>query len=97
MLGLVSFLDWIVSYAINIYVFILIVRAIISWVNPDPYNPVVRILYKLTEPILYPIRRVLWRFSGNIPIDFSPLIAILLLYVFRTIFLKVMNALLLLG
>lgn len=76
-----------VDFAINIYTFLIIVRAIISWVNPDPYNPVVRALDRLTEPILYPIRKVMWRFTGNLPIDFSPLIAIFLIQ-FVGVFIK---------
>ncbi|MFH1646014.1 MAG: YggT family protein, partial [Candidatus Omnitrophota bacterium] len=56
---------------------LIIIRAIISWVNPDPFNPIVQFLYKTTEPILTPIRRVLrMRFSA---IDLSPLIAIFIL------------------
>ncbi len=72
---LIRFID----FAVNIYTFLIIVRAIISWVNPDPYNPIVRTLDRLTEPILNPIRKVMWRISGNLPIDFSPIIAIFLI------------------
>ncbi|HGE72192.1 TPA: YggT family protein [Candidatus Poribacteria bacterium] len=70
-----------IDFAINIYTFLIIVRAIISWVSPDPYNPIVRALDRLTEPILYPIRKMMWRFTGNLPIDFSPLIAIILIQI----------------
>ena len=41
---------------INAYIWIIIARAIISWVNPDPYNPIVRFLYRVTEPVLRPVR-----------------------------------------
>lgn len=71
--------------AIDIYIFIIVIRAIISWVNPDPYNPIVQLLNKLTEPVLRPIRKVLFRVTGNMRIDFSPLIAILLLSIIRRI------------
>ena len=74
-------LTQLIKYAIDIYTFLIVVRAIISWVNPDPYNPVVRTLDKLTEPVLYPIRKVMWRVTGNLPIDFSPLIAIVLIQI----------------
>jgi len=70
-----------INFAINIYTFLIIARAIISWVNPDPYNQVVRILDRFTEPVLYPIRKLLWRVTGNLPIDFSPLIAIVLIQI----------------
>ncbi len=58
------------------YYWIIIVRAVISWVNPDPWNPIVQFLQRVTEPVLAPIRRLLptWRLG----IDFSPLVAILL-------------------
>jgi YggT family protein len=60
---------------LNIYMWIVIARAVISWVNPDPYNPIVRFLYSATEPLLYRVRRRLPLFSGGI--DFSPLLVLL--------------------
>ncbi len=67
-LAIATVLDW----GLTIYMWIIIARAVISWVNPDPYNPIVRFLYQATEPVLYPIRRRL-PMTG---IDFSPLIVI---------------------
>lgn len=58
---------------------LILIRALISWVNPDPNNPIVQFLYKATEPMLYPIRRVLpagLRFG----IDISPLVAFLIVF-----------------
>ena len=49
----------VVDYLLTAYMWIVIARAIISWVNPDPYNPIVRFLYSATEPVLYRIRRLL--------------------------------------
>jgi YggT family protein len=63
---------------LTFYMWIIIARALISWVNPDPYNPIVRFLYNATEPLLYRVRRSLPVFAGGI--DFSPLIIILLIY-----------------
>lgn len=60
------------------YVWVLVARALVSWVNPDPYNPIVQALYKLTEPVLSPVRRVLGSYS--LGIDFSPMIVILVIY-----------------
>tara|TARA_B100000315_G_scaffold256362_1_gene302102 strand:- start:1620 stop:1907 length:288 start_codon:yes stop_codon:yes gene_type:complete len=65
--------------ALNVYMWVIIVRALISWVNPDPYNPIVQFLYRATEPVLGPVRRWLW---GLVPamrfgIDLSPLLVIL--------------------
>jgi YggT family protein len=54
---------------------IVIARAILSWVNPDPYNPIVRFIHNVTEPVLYRIRaKIPVSFGG---IDFSPIIVIL--------------------
>lgn len=61
---------------LNIYWWIILVRALISWVSPDPYNPIVVFLQRATEPVLEPIRRLVppERLGG---IDLSPLIAML--------------------
>ena len=64
-------------YIINIYLFIVVARAVISWVNPDPYNPIVRFLYIATEPVLRYVRGILPIFSG---IDFSPIIVMIALF-----------------
>ncbi len=73
-LALATVLDW----TIMIYIWIVIIRALISWVEPNPYNPIVRFLYSVTEPLLAPIRYYLLR---NMPvgIDLSPMVLILLL------------------
>jgi YggT family protein len=68
-----------------LYMWIVIARAVISWVNPDPYNPIVRFLYSATEPLLYRVRRVLPMFGG---IDFSPLIVILAIVFLQTFLVK---------
>jgi len=60
------------------YMWLIIIRALLSWVNPDPWNPVVQFLTRVTEPVLAPIRRRVpsWRLG----IDLSPLVAILAIY-----------------
>lgn len=69
MLGIATVLD----YALWFYMWIIIARALISWVSPDPWNPIVQFLDRATEPVLSPIRRWLgWRMG----IDLSPLVAI---------------------
>ena len=65
----------ILDIGLSLYMYIIIGRAIISWVNPDPYNPIVRFLNAITEPVLFRIRRRLPLFFGGI--DFSPVIVIL--------------------
>ena len=59
-----------------LYMWVIIARALISWVNPDPWNPIVQFLERVTEPVLAPIRRWIgWRMG----IDLSPIIAILII------------------
>src|SRR5712664_4739924 len=60
------------------YIWIIIARAIVSWVSPDPYNPIVRFLYRVTEPVLRPVRERLP--ISKMGLDFSPMIVILVLY-----------------
>ncbi len=76
----------IIDYILTIYMWIVIIRALISWVNPDPYNPIVQILYRLTDPVLYRVRRYMPRALFSFGIDFSPVIVILIIY-FLQIFL----------
>lgn len=67
----------ILDYALELYKWAFIITALLSWVNPDPYNPIVRFLKTITEPVLYRIRRMLGIYGG---IDFSPIIAILVIW-----------------
>ena len=67
----------VMDIVLTIYMWIIVFRALISWVNPDPYNQIVVFLYRFTEPVLGPIRRKLP--MSNIGIDFSPLIVILVI------------------
>jgi YggT family protein len=60
------------------YFWIIIARAVVSWVSPDPYNPIVRFLYRATEPVLRPIRSRLPTFQMGL--DLSPLVVILAIY-----------------
>jgi YggT family protein len=68
----------ILHIVLNLYMWLVVARAILSWVNPDPYNAIVRFLYNVTEPVLYAIRRRVPVFFGGI--DFSPMIVILAIY-----------------
>ncbi len=77
MTNLLLALAKILHIVLSLYMWLIIARAILSWVNPDPYNPIVRFLYSVTEPVLYAIRRRLPVFFGGI--DFSPMIVILVI------------------
>lgn len=76
---------WLLDKVLDLYSWAFIIAALLSWVNPDPYNPVVRFLRGVTEPVLYRIRRVLNIYGG---IDFSPIIAILGIQFIRMFFIK---------
>ena len=67
-----------IMFVLDIYTWVIIAAAVISWVAPNPYNPVVRLLHRVTEPVLAPIRQLLppWKTFG---LDFSPVIIILLI------------------
>jgi YggT family protein len=77
----------ILDIVLTVLYWLLLIRALISWVNPDPYNPIVQFLYKTTEPILYPIRRIL-PFSLKFGIDISPLIAFLIIIFLKSFLVK---------
>ncbi|MCE2432406.1 MAG: YggT family protein [Candidatus Latescibacteria bacterium] len=62
---------------LKIYGYIIIARALISWINPNPYNPLIRIIYAITDPVLVPIRRLLPDMGG---LDISPFIAIVIIW-----------------
>mgnify|MGYP000029444124 CR=1 FL=1 len=74
LLALATVLHW----ALEIYFWLIIARALISWVNPDPYNPIVRFLYRATEPLLGTLRRRFGLVYGGF--DFSPLVVLAAIY-----------------
>jgi YggT family protein len=67
----------VIDVVLTVYMWIIVARALISWVNPDPYNKIVIFLYRVTEPVLRPLRRFIPR--HNLPIDFAPLIVLLVI------------------
>jgi YggT family protein len=71
-------LSRLLELVITAYIWIIIARAIISWVNPDPYNAIVRFLYRVTEPVLRPVRYRLPTLAMGL--DLSPMVVILVLY-----------------
>jgi YggT family protein len=68
----------VLSLILRFYMWIVIARAVVSWVSADPHNPIVRFLYNATEPLLYRVRRTIPAFIGGI--DFSPMIVIAGIY-----------------
>lgn len=72
---------------LTVYIWLIIARAIISWINPSPYHPVVRFLYRVTEPILSPLRKVIPPIAG---LDITPLIIIFFIYFLQNFLRKLM-------
>jgi YggT family protein len=71
----------VLDYILVFFMFITIARAVLSWVSPDPYNPIVRFIHNVTEPVLYQIRKRLPMMYGGI--DFSPIVVILIIIFLR--------------
>jgi YggT family protein len=71
----------VVDYVLVFFMIITIARAVLSWVSPDPYNPIVRFIHNVTEPVLIQIRKRLPMMYGGI--DFSPIVVILIIIFLR--------------
>lgn len=77
-IGLVAFIFFrVISPLLTLYFWVVIIAALLTWVQPDPYNPLVRMLYSLTEPVFDWIRERMPVVFGGI--DFSPLIVLLVI------------------
>ncbi len=74
-MGILHNLLMFVDMLLNLYMWVVIAAAVISWVSPDPRNPIVRFLYGVTEPVLYRIRRLIPTTFGGI--DIAPMLLIL--------------------
>ena len=73
------------SLLANIFLFSIIIQAVISWINPGSYNPIIGLLSQLTAPILNPVRRYIPPISG---LDLSPMVAIIGLYLVMMLFIQ---------
>jgi YggT family protein len=76
---------------LNIYVWVILASALITWVSPDPRNPIVKILRQITEPVLAPARRLLppWKTGG---LDFSPMIVIFAIWLVEWVLMYLLRA-----
>ncbi len=86
--NLINAIATILSLGLTLYMWVLIARSILSWVNPDPYNPIVKFLYSVTEPVLYPIRKRVPYLGG---LDLSPLILILAILFLQAFLVKTLH------
>lgn len=79
----------VIHLIVSTLLILIVARAIISWVNPDPYNPIVRFLADTTDPLLRPFRRVLPVVGPGF--DLSPLVLLLLLYFVDAFFVELLR------
>ncbi|MDR2861157.1 MAG: YggT family protein [Syntrophobacterales bacterium] len=87
--NMVAALATILHYSLTVYMWIVIIRCLLSWVNPDPYNPIVVFLYRITDPVLSFVRRKL-PFTAVGAFDLSPIVVVLSiwflnLFLYRTL------------
>ena len=78
--NLISTLATILDMGLGLFTILIFARVVLSWVSADPYNPIVQILYQVTEPVLRPIRRRVGNVSG---IDLSPMILLVAIVFLR--------------
>lgn len=74
--NLIEALAQLLGILLSLYMWVIIIRSLISWVSPDPYNPVVQFLYRITEPVLTPIRQ---KIGSRVGIDISPIVVIFII------------------
>jgi len=81
-------LAWIISVVFGIYEFLILIRVLLSWVNVSPFHPLVRILYRLTDPLLKPLQRIIPPIGGTV--DISPVVALILLYIVQRVLISLL-------
>jgi YggT family protein len=84
-------LGGIVHSLITVYIWVVIIAALISWVRPDPYNPIVQVLYRLTEPVYVFIRRYIPTVINGL--DLTPIVIIVALQIIDVILINLLGAL----
>jgi YggT family protein len=67
---------------LSLYGYVIIIRAVLSWFNPNPYSPPVLFIFKITEPVLAPLRQILPDMGG---IDLAPLAAMVLIWLLMSV------------
>lgn len=72
-MSIISSLGTLLDFALSMYTWMILIRVLLSWVNPDPYNPIVQFLLRATDPVLEPLRRMIPPLAG---MDVSPIVAL---------------------
>ncbi|MFQ5457857.1 MAG: YggT family protein [Myxococcota bacterium] len=79
----------VLDMVLTIYLYMIVIRALLSWVNPDPYNPIVRFLRSATDPVLWRAQRLMIRAGLNMGgIDLSPILVIVAIFFLRSFLVK---------
>ncbi len=78
----------ILSFLLSLYIWVVVIRAVLSWVRPDPYNPVVRFISNLVDPVTYRISKIMPTRVGMV--DLSPLILIVIIHLIQAYLLPVL-------
>lgn len=78
-----------IGFALKLYFWVVLLSAVLSWVRPDPYNPVVRVIRQLTEPVFFRVRKLL-PFTYTSGIDFSPIIVLAAIELIDSVVIKTM-------
>jgi len=78
----------IINVVFSIYEFLILIRVLLSWVNVSPFHPLVRILYRLTDPVLKPLQRIIPPIGGTL--DVSPVVALILLYIAQRVLISLL-------
>jgi len=78
---LIQAIAGVLDMLLSLVMIVVIARAVLSWVSPDPYNPIVRIINQISEPVLFPIRRRVPYLGG---MDLSPVIALMVIFFLQT-------------
>jgi len=86
--NLIDAIAQVLNILLHLYMWVIIIRSLLTWVNPDPYNQIVRFLYQITEPVLYPIRKRLPFVGGGL--DLSPVVVILAIFLVQKFFIRTM-------
>ncbi|MBF0417379.1 MAG: YggT family protein [Magnetococcales bacterium] len=81
-MGITGSIGTLLNFLLEIYAWLILGRVLLSWVNPDPYNPIVQFLVRATEPVLEPFRRWIPSFAG---LDLSPIVALLAVHFIQRI------------
>ncbi len=80
--NLISALAMVINAALTLFFWAILIRVLLSWVSPDPFNPLVQTLYRITDPVLRPVQRVIPPLGG---LDLSPIVVLVALEFLRRV------------